>query len=228
MDILTPQPVDEDLLGWLLQRLEATLHRGDWDTPPRLYVLYDAAADGGATDEVYEGLMAASSRLGPPVRLGNYAAQMMMHEGVLCAGGAAPWEGLRTIAMNLAYELHAEPIQRMRAHLTRPGVLGFAVVTMGLEAHLKGEEARQFFLGKVDLRDRASVETRRLIAFDTNRHHYSVDRPQWGSPVLLHPDVHGGDIPTSLRILIDAVLGDTPPIEEFSIRYPTLSVTHGA
>lgn len=206
----TVTTVDHDVMGRLLLQVEANAHRGGWDGPAAMYVLYDWHDD--ATAQVYRRVM--EGRRGIPTRCGPYAAQSMVPPDAL--NGIAS-HGLYRLAMNLSLvgEGHY-PVEVMIETMRQPAFLGVAFLCESWARTMADEEEREA-LGAVRFADiPGSVEMRQVCAVDTAGHDYFVSRPRGSKPTLYIPTAGVGDmtrydgsIIESLRLIV-AVIADLP------------------
>ncbi len=134
--------------------------------------------------------------------------------------------------LNVAYG-KSQDAAAMLGMLRRPGVLGFAAVTeaWGVERadptafrKLLVQAARDGDRGRFDTFQRTdgSFESRNVWSIDLADRAHRVSRARGAGQELEMDGPFRGDFTTSMRILADAVTGQTPPLTEFAERYPTL------
>lgn len=189
--------IDQEILGRLLLRIEADSHRGGWDAPSRMFVVYDARH--AVTDRTYRGLM---SSLGPTIRCGPYAACQAVPTSAM--DGYASHAALR-MALNLGTD---HPAARMLVdHWRQPGFLGFALMCETWSRQMTAEER-----GEVRGRRLADIpgsyESRMVTSGDVSGAIRYVCRIRGEAPKL-HPteETFTGSIPQSLVYAAAAVAG---------------------
>lgn len=196
--------VDRELLGALLLDVEARVHRGGWDEPAQLHVLYDDRHE--ETDRLFRRLM--SDRYGPPARAGHYRSRSLLPREAMY--GHAPTI-IGAFAANLAYGQSHEPVQQMLGILCQPGLLGFASVA---ESWMRtaADPAEREALGNVSFADiPGSVESRFVVGVDLLGGDYAVSRQRGKKSVLAPPGVDAklsGRFIDVLRLLVQAVTAD--------------------
>lgn len=217
-DEVTRPRLDEEEFGRLLLRIESDVHRGGWDAPPWVFVLVDADVH----PDTGQGLRRIMRGSGPSIRVRGYLAQPILAGRFFTTTPGAPWEALRTFAVNLAYAEH-ENVSTVREVLRSPGVFGFVAVMTSWRTDDR-EALNRAIAGEVNLGDApGSVESRHLVSVTTDGRVRTVTRDRGRKPELhLNEDHLRGDFSTSLRILCDMVIDDVPAPEEFDQRYPTL------
>lgn len=194
-------------MGRLLLQVEATAHRHGWDEAADLYVLYDWHEQG--TEQQFRRMFA--SALGPPVRCGRYAAQVISPEGGL--DGFAS-HALFRMAVNLKHSDHPD-VAAFAGFLRWPGFRGVAMrgESWRREDTQEGRDA----LGEVRFADvPGSQECRNVFAADVDGVVYLVDRVRGCKPRLAMaepgaPDRFVGAVVESLHVIVAVVAGRPPP-----------------
>lgn len=195
--------IDQEALGRLLLDVEAGAHRGGWDGPPSLMIIYDArCSDAG---EAYRQVM---SDYGHPIRHRNYAARV-----------AVPTEALTGFASHAVFRLACNltsthpAAQMMIVQLRQPGFLGLALVCETWCQAMSTEERDA--LGDKRLADiPGSYEARIVTCGDITGQIRYVQRTRGRKPVLAPPtEDYTGSIPESLRYAAAAIAGlDLPEL----------------
>lgn len=213
--------VDSARFGRLLRKVEGLADAEGWDADPATYVVYNTAEE--ETAATFDYCMARNAALGPPVKLGGYAAQQFIASTWYQRHGVAPWVALSNFALNLAYAQDVPEVQQMRRILRQPGVAGFA---FRYEAY--GTDDRQnvprLILGEFDhVRELPDAAEGRVVhGHDVQGRQYRVTRYR-GQPAEL--DTSGrwrGDFSTAMGLLCDVLAGTVPDAADFRTKYPTL------
>ena len=197
---MTPDP---DLIGRLVLRVEADAHRGGWDAPAALYVLYDTTDPD--TDATYRDVMAP--RRGAPVRCHPYAGQSAVPESAFHGN---PAHALFRFALNTRGDHPMADL--VLGTIRRPGFLGLAFLYEGWMRTAKTKEERDA-LGAVRFADiPGSVELRSIMAADIAGNDYLVMRERGQKPELHRGDDDdlnemSGAIIESLRSIVAKVAG---------------------
>jgi hypothetical protein len=214
--------VDAERFGRLLLKVEDRADRAGWDREPLLMVIYDTTDT--ETHELYRSVMAANPTLGPPLRLGHYAAQPWMPGSWLMSAGDEVWGGLWTFAVNLAWGQDHKEAATIASCLSQPaGVLGVAFI-----GEAWGTTGRQDFvrlvLGEFAHADQiaGAREARIVYARDVTGRPYRVERVRGELPELITDGVWSGDFTRSLALLVDVINDAVVPYEEHMRRYPLL------
>lgn len=215
---MTSPKLDE--LEGLLSRLELLAGRDGWGQPPSFWLLYDrAVADTEAMVQAAFGNR-RTVRLG---RLGSYMALRL----VSLIGPSASLDAIRTLANNLALGPDEPESQMLMAGLRTPGFLGLALAAE--VSSLKGAPravAVAAAKGEAKIEDQPAAVTSRIVwAVDCDDRVHVAERVQCEAWPTVKTDVKAaGHCVTSLRIMVDAVMGRTPADQDaWDARYPVLA-----
>lgn len=213
--------VAPDRFSRLMRKIEGLADVAGWDAFPAAYVVYDLAE--AETAAAFDYCMARHPSLGPPVKVGGYAAQQLIAGAWFIRDGIEPATALTNFALNLAYADSEPDIQQMIGVLRRPGVLGFAFCYEGYGS-LDMQNAPRVLLGEFDhVSDLPDAEEGRVVqGHDVQNRQYRVTRRR-GHPAEL--DTSGswrGDFVTAVALLCDVIAGTVPPQADFRVKYPTL------
>ncbi len=213
----TPAPpipaVDTARYSKLLLKIEQHAHRHGWDGPVHMRLSIDEALTDPAAVVGFRNLTPPDPRY-TPIRHDGYTAISFFGHRVLyqrwetwppevreylrsqCSShdlgmsGPPPWVVLRHMVMNTAYGDADSPlVQRMRAIIREPGVIGFVVVS---EAHkIEGrEKLLDAATGEQRIEDMpGSVEVRRVLSLDLPGRFEMVERVRRHKPVAFGVDM---------------------------------------
>ncbi len=202
-------------LARLLTKLEMMLHRAGWDALTSAWVLHDRGdAATAASMRRLDGL--------PVVVEGGWVA----HRMVQIPGTLVPWDALWNYAVNLAMGRNDERVISVLDTFRQPGFLGFAVATESL-AYEGADRAfyEAFIRQEIDLELGMAgvVEERTIWAVDRLLRVHRVSRVKGGKPGRDMCCGIRGAHTTPLRIMVDAVLDQTPTTKQaWDARYPSL------
>lgn len=199
---MTVLDIDADRMGRLLLKLEADAHRGGWDAPANMFVLYDSRDV--ATDQAYRQMMGRFA--GPPSRLGPYAAHGAVPPGSL---DGYPQHALFRLALYLSGSDHPH-VAALVGMLRQPGFLGVAFQHEGWVREARDDAERESW-GKQRFADMpGSREYRMVHAVDIGGGYHAARRVRGEKPDLLPGDATvEGAVVESLRMVV-AVVADLP------------------
>lgn len=213
----------------LLRRVEAEADVAGWSGASSglcVWVVYDHH-DVVTAAQLHHTLAATGAVLRNP----RYTARPLLPPRMFDAAPGAPWEGLRTFVLNVAYadpqdRFLAEGVVMLRGLVAMPGIVAFAA---GYEAWggpgVTGAEAWDAAAGRSHLEESpGSKEMRVVVAVDRAGRVHRVARTRGAPGVEVWEDSPvRGDLSTSLRILMDTACGRLPAPSGFAERYPTLA-----
>lgn len=206
-------PVDVDRYSKLLVKIEQHAHRHGWDGPVHVRIIVDDALFRPEALTAFRRQAPPDPRY-TPIRHDGYTAFTLFSHRVLyqrwetwpeetrehlrkqCSphdlkmSGPPPWVVLRHMVMQTAYGDDDSPlVQRMRAIIREPGVLGFAAAG---EAHRN--QGRDTLLravdGEIRLEDLPdSVEVRFVLSVDLTGRIQRVERERRHKPVTFGVDM---------------------------------------
>lgn len=220
--------VDRGRLVRLLTAVEAAAEAAGWDADPAVHVLYDRGDVEAAA--LFDTSMAANPALGPPVTdRGGWASQPMLPLGKWAtAAGVEPVEAVANFARNVAYAPDDDNVRLLAAYLTRPAVLGFALIceTWTVSGG-RPDVARAVFGEFGHVADMpGAAEARLVVAQDVAGGRYRVARRRGQrAEVAGEEEEWAGGLTAVVGLLCDAITGAVPA--DPRARYPTLRQVFG-
>jgi hypothetical protein len=182
-----------------------------------------------------------------PCRVGAYAAAPLLPPAALNTPQGPPWQALRAFALNTAYGTDSSD-EVKRGMLRLPGIRAIAFSVEGYLRVLPKEAMAVEAERQIDYSTQPdSIETRNVTAIDLYGRIHLVERTRGDrpttiigeggaaqvilaagaaddSPIAADDAVSYGDCSTGLRILRDAIMGETPAQDAaFDARYPSLA-----
>lgn len=206
MRTVTTAP-DVQAVERLLMRIEADAHRGGWDQPPALYLLFDRSHR--ETAEHYRCLMAP--RRGPAVLCGPYGAQSMVPAAVF---DGSPPVALFRLALNLTHGRDVQPVAVFLAELRQPGFIGVAFLNESWTMRMTEEEHAALDPKRRYADTPGATEERNVVAIDTADVRYMVNRTRGSKPEVNHTDDEvrlKGVVIDCLRAITCAIVGVPGP-----------------
>lgn len=204
-----------DLIGRLLSKVELVTNHDGWTQPPTFWLLFDASA-GDTASTVLASL--GSKRT---VRHKHYNALRI----AALPADADPADAVRALANNIALHPDADEVRFLMRGFRTPGFLGFALAIES--GHAQSSQGIAAALGQNRAATEAALRAthrRAVWACDRDNRMHLAERARGDAAAQLHTCVtSAGHNTTTLKIMVDAVLGQTPQDQaSWDARYPTL------
>lgn len=211
--------IDGARLTQVLLSHEARVHRFGWDqTPPQLFVVYDIAGD-PLTDRWLRGYRCDDRNFTTTTRVAGYAAKALVTHWP-----APPVDCLKSLAIGMAHGGLDGPAGPMLELMSLPGILAVGWVDERWSIIAGPDIMADAVHGRKSIKDmEGRKEERCMWGLELTGRLHTVMRERGGRPRILgQPGVFHGSTTTPLRMIVAAITGTVPPVDEWPLVFPDL------